>query len=62
MAHQGAADFVGVDILHIMIEDFFTTPGHFAFADLAVIFRGAVTMPLQPQIKRQDKGLMIDPD
>jgi hypothetical protein len=62
MAHQSAADLVGVDILHIVIEDFFTTPSDFAFADLAVIFRSAVTMPLQPQIKRHNKGLMIDPD
>jgi len=30
-------------------------------ADLAVVFGRAVTVPLQPQIKRHNKGLMIDP-
>ena len=61
MTHESAAYFVGVDILHIVIEDFLPTPCHFAFADLAVIFGRAVTVPLQPQIKRHNKGLMIDP-
>jgi hypothetical protein len=53
MAHQSAADFVGVDIFDIL--------------RIYLLFRPrrsklVLTMELQPHAKRHNKGLVIDPD